>query len=93
MSDESASRAYSAGMVALRPDRDGKITHYEGIEALHKQLGSQIIDAHFPPAGTPTQPPSAGYMANAWVRLRHPDYDVLRHMLDTVGQTLKVRVI
>ena len=28
--------------------------------------------------------------SNAWVRLRHPDYDVLRQMLDTVGQTVKV---
>ncbi len=30
-------------------------------------------------------------MANAWVRLRHPDYDTLRGMLDDVGRTVKVR--
>ena len=30
-------------------------------------------------------------MANAWIRLKHPNYDHLRHMLDTVGQTVKVR--
>ena len=29
-------------------------------------------------------------MANAYVRMKHPDYDVLREMLDAVGQTLKV---
>jgi hypothetical protein len=29
-------------------------------------------------------------MANAWVRMRHPDYDTLRGMLDYVGKTLKV---
>ena len=29
-------------------------------------------------------------MANAWVRLRHPDYDDLRRMLDDVGQNVKV---
>jgi hypothetical protein len=32
----------------------------------------------------------AGYMANAYVRMRHPDYDVLHDMLDTVGRTLHV---
>ena len=50
-----------------------------------------ILDAHLPPPGTPTQPVEAGYMANAWMRLRHPDYDQLRQMLDFVGQTVKVR--
>jgi hypothetical protein len=30
-------------------------------------------------------------MANAWMRMKHPDYDTLRGMLDFVGQTLKVR--
>jgi hypothetical protein len=29
-------------------------------------------------------------MANAWLRMRHPDYDELRRMLDDVGRTLKV---
>ena len=46
---------------------------------------------HLPPPGTPTQPVEAGYMANAWVRMKHPDYDQLREMLDDVGRTLKVR--
>jgi hypothetical protein len=30
-------------------------------------------------------------MANAWVRMKHADYDELCHILDRVGQTLKVR--
>ena len=30
-------------------------------------------------------------MANAWMRMKHPDYDELRRMLDIVGQTVKVR--
>jgi len=45
---------------------------------------------HLPPEGTPTQPVEAGYMANSYVRLRHPDYDVLREMLDDVGRTVGV---
>jgi hypothetical protein len=30
-------------------------------------------------------------MANAWMRIRHEDYDELRRILDTVGQTIRVR--
>jgi hypothetical protein len=29
-------------------------------------------------------------MVNAWMRFKHPDYDQLRRMLDTVGRTVKV---
>jgi hypothetical protein len=30
-------------------------------------------------------------MANAWIRLRHPDFDRLREILDDIGRTVKVR--
>jgi formate-dependent phosphoribosylglycinamide formyltransferase (GAR transformylase) len=84
------SRRYASGMVALRPDRDGQISGYTGVEELQREHGEWVIDAHLPPPGTPTQPVEAGYMANAYVRLRHPDYDALRGMLDNVGRTLHV---
>jgi hypothetical protein len=29
-------------------------------------------------------------MANAWVRLRHPDYDELRRLLGVVGRQVRV---
>ncbi len=86
-----ASRRYSAGIIALRPDRDGYIAGYEGMDAIGKAFGPNIIDAHLPHEGTPTQPVEAGYMANAWLRMKHENYDELRRMLDIVGQTLKVR--
>ncbi len=85
------SRRYAAGLIALRPDRDGRIAGYDGIDAVQRAFGQWIIDAHFPPPGTPTQPVEAGYMANAWLRMKHPDYDELRRMLDTAGQTIRVR--
>jgi formate-dependent phosphoribosylglycinamide formyltransferase (GAR transformylase) len=84
------SRRYASGMVALRPDQDGQISGYTGVEDLQREHGEWVIDAHLPPPGTPTQPVEAGYMANAYVRLRHPDYDALREMLDNVGRTLHV---
>jgi hypothetical protein len=87
---QNPSRRFAAGHVALRPDRDGRITGYEGIEELQRRYGDSIIATHFPEKGTPTQPIEAGYKANAWVRLRHPDYDTLRQMLDEVGRLVRV---
>jgi formate-dependent phosphoribosylglycinamide formyltransferase (GAR transformylase) len=85
------SRRYSAGLIALRPDRDGQIVGYEGLDEMQRRHGQWVIDSHLPDAGTPTQPVEAGYMANAWIRMRHPDYDELRTMLDDVGRTVQVR--
>jgi carbamoylphosphate synthase large subunit len=85
-----ASRRYSAGMIALRPSQDGTIADYRGLDEAHAQVGDSILDAHLPSPGTPTQPVEAGYMANAWVRMRHPDYDELRRRLEYVGRTVKV---
>jgi len=85
-----ATRAYAAGIVALRPDHDGTIHGYSGLEEIQDRHGMWIMDAHLPDPGTPTQPVAAGYMANAYVRMRHPDYDHLRGMLDDVGRTVHV---
>ena len=52
---------------------------------------TRLRGVSFPPPGTLTQPIEAGYMANAWMRVRHPDYDELRHILNTIGQTIRVR--
>ena len=84
------SRRYSAGMIALRPERDGRISGYSGIADIERKYGECIFDTHFPAPGSPTQPIEGGYMANAWMRLRHPDYDALRAMLNEVGRTVRV---
>jgi hypothetical protein len=85
------SRRLATGIIALRPDRDGRISHYDGLARVREMFGSHLIDWFLPPEGHPTQPVEAGYMANAWIRMKHENYDHLRHMLDVVGQTVKVR--
>jgi hypothetical protein len=87
-----ASRSHSAGIINLRPERDGRILGYEGLANVERDHGRWIIDYHLPSAGSPTQSITEGYMANAWVRMKHPDYDELRRMLNHVGETVKVRV-
>ena len=84
------SRRYAAGMIALRPERDGRISGYSGVDTILDRYGDCIVAGHLPDVGTPTQPVEAGYMANAWLRMRHPDYDQLRAILDDVGETIRV---
>jgi hypothetical protein len=88
--DHGLSRRWSAGIVALRPSADGVIQGYSGIDELRRRGDEWVIDAYLPYPGTPTQPVEAGYMANAWVRMKHPDYDTLRDLLDDVGRTVHV---
>ena len=85
------SRRYAAGMIALRPDRDGRIIGYDGLEEIQHRFGECIVATHLPPVGSPTLPVEGGYMANAWMRVRHPDYDELRRIMDIIGQTIQVR--
>lgn len=88
--DQRPSRRMAAGIVNLRPNRDGRIQGYSGVEEVERTLGGYLMDMHLPRVGTGTQPVEAGYNANAYVRLRHPDYDTCRELLFWVGRTLKV---
>ena len=75
----------------MRPDRDGVISHYDGAEEIWGKYGSLVVGARFPEPGTPTQGVEAGDMANAWMRVRHEDYDTLRGILNEIGEKVHVR--
>lgn len=85
------SRRYACGIVALRPDRDGRISHIDGLERIFAEYGGNVVGSHIPQPGTPTQGVEAGYMANAWLRVRHEDFDTLRGILNEIGETVQVR--
>jgi formate-dependent phosphoribosylglycinamide formyltransferase (GAR transformylase) len=84
------SRRFASGIIALRPDRDGRITGYTGVEEVLRKFGQYIFKSHLPPPGTPTQPIEAGYMANAWLQMRYPDYDGMREIFEIIARTIKV---
>ncbi len=91
--EQSPSRRYACGIIALRPDRDGSISHYDGAEEIWQRFGDNIVAHHFPEPGTPTQGVEGGYMANAWMHVRHPDYDSLREIMNTIGETVQLRAL
>ena len=84
------SRNYSAAIINLRPNRDGRIQRYKGLDQVERKYGKWMIKHHFPSLGTPTQPVEAGYMANAWIQIKYPDYDDLRGILEDIGKTVQV---
>lgn len=84
------SRKFATGAVQIRPDRDGRVVGYEGIESVRRRFGNHIYQSAIPPLGSATLPVEKGWHVNTWFRLRHPDYDVLRAMLEEVGRTVRV---
>jgi hypothetical protein len=91
--DRRPSRRYSSGLIAIRPDRDGRVSHVENVDWLEQKYGSYLIDAHIQARGTPTGPVEAGFMANTWIRVKHPDYDTLRSILDDIARNVRVRAM
>ena len=89
--EQQPTRRYACGIIALRPDRDGNIFSYEGVEDVFSHYAEHVVEQHFPAPGTPTQGIEAGYMANAWLRVRHTDYDELRRILNDIGERIQVR--
>ncbi len=84
------SRNYSAAIITIRPNRDGRIQAYRGLEHIQQKYGKWFIKSHFPPIGARTQPIEAGYMANAWIQIKYPDYDDLRAILKEIGDTIQI---
>ena len=85
------SRRLAVGSVQVRPDRDGTISSYEGLDEIWERCGNMIYESQVPPPGSATKPLEKGYFCNTWFRLRHPDYDELRRALDFIGDTVRVR--
>jgi len=84
------SRNYAAAIITIRPNADGRIRAYRGLEAIQQQYGRWFIKSHFPPVGSRTQPVEAGYMANAWIQIKYPDYDDLRAILADIGKRVSI---
>jgi len=85
------SRRYSAGLISIRPDRDGKVLGYQGLDEVQRSIGQWIGEIHMPAVGQKLPDVGAGYMGLGWMHIRHPDYDECRKLLDYVARTVKIK--
>ena len=82
------SRRYTAGLLSIRPTAQGTVKGYTGVDEVQAKYGPAIVKAYMPPVGSRTQSHEGGYLANAWVIARHPDYDACRAMMDDIGNSI-----
>ena len=91
--DPSVAR-FQASRIAMEPASPGTgIIAGAAVRAVCEAVGLKNILTKSHGSGNPinvVKAVEAGFKANAWVRLRHPDYDALRGMLDDVGQLVRV---
>jgi hypothetical protein len=90
--DAVPSRRLATGSVQVRPERDGRIARYENLEEVLRRIRPFVFAKEVPAIGRETVAIEKGYLANAWFRLRHTDYDELCELMNWIGRTLKVRV-
>jgi biotin carboxylase len=88
--EQTLSRKYATGAVQIRPDRDGRVVRYEGLEQIRQKFGNHIYQSAVPPVGSETLPLEKGWHVNTWFRLRHTDYDALYAMLVEIGNSVTV---
>jgi biotin carboxylase len=88
-SEQQPSRRYAAGSIQIRPSQDGRIVGHRGLDEMRRRCGEWIYEQNVPANGTPTKGLDKGWLVNTWFRLRHPDYDRLRELMTTIGETVK----
>jgi len=92
--DPKPSRRYCAGLVSVRPSQDGHITGYSGVERVRERcgpwLGPDYAPFYLPNIGQPTSPVGHGFIAHAYVHVRHPEFGEVKNMLNFIGENLKL---
>ncbi len=87
---------YAVGTAYLRGQKDdnsrngaGRVRAVEGLDVVHREVGSIICDARIPSVG---QEPTGSYEGEGFIVLRHPDTAVVQRALQLVVDTVRVRL-
>ncbi len=70
---QAVERRYNAGSVFKRASGVGRITHYEGLEALLATYGEHVVALDLLPVGAPRRDWRATTIADGMVIVRHPE--------------------
>jgi hypothetical protein len=83
-------RRYAAGAAYLRGLGQGRVRAIEGIDALRREYGDLIVDAHWPTPGV-TQP--TGYEGAGHVLFRGPDTARVAAALQRAVELIRVKLV
>ncbi len=82
-------RQYATGAAYLRGMGAGAVSHIEGVDAVHRELGDLVVEARLP---TPGQAKSSSYEGEGYVILRHPDTDTVAAGLRKIVTDIRVHL-
>ncbi len=83
-------RQYATGAAYLRGMGSGRVSHIEGVEAAHRELGDLVVEARLPSIGQTT---SSGYEGEGYVILRHPETEVVADGLRRIVAGIRVHLV
>ena len=88
-SEQQPSRRFATGSIQIRPSQDGRYSGHRGIQEAWERCGPFVYESAVPTPGTATKALDKGWLVNTWFRLKHPDYDQLRALMNFLGETVK----
>lgn len=89
---QDTSKKFNGSVVFKRAQGGGsQITSIEGIERLMSTIGEHIVHIDLNQVGAPKRDWRKIVHGDGWIVVRHPDFDTLRRMSDTVATDLIVR--
>lgn len=82
-------RSYACGAAYLRGMGAGQVSHVEGIDTIHRELGDLVVEARLPATG---QNKSSSYEGEGYVILRHPETEVVADGLKRIVSGIRVHL-
>ncbi len=83
-------RKFAVGCAFLRGVGRGRVAQVSGIHETHEAVGRWVVEADLPTVGAPK---SDGYEGDGYVIVRDPSTEVVKRLLTTIVQTLKVHYV
>jgi hypothetical protein len=81
-------RKYAVGCAFLRGMGRGRIASVTGVHETYEAVGKWTVEANLPKVGAPK---ADGYEGDGYVIVRDPSTDVVKRLLSTIIQTIKVQ--
>ena len=88
--DSEYARHHNVATIYKRAQGAGRITRYEGADALEQRYGEHVVWNTLLPPGTPRRDWRKTLVSDGFVMLRHPDLDTVLEMSDAVASELRL---